>query len=130
MADDFTERYGDLLDGSYHCVDRVVLNAFFPIGHNPGGFRSWWRRLHGGSDDRLDDTHLMRMAGRFAVALSGARNFREAGDHAADLPQDVLGRLGGRPHPLLGLIVGPSETRIRTLVQAIGAGLLDEVIGG
>ena len=65
MADDFTERYGDLLTGSYDCVDRVVLNAFFPIGHNPGGFRCWWRRLHG-SDDQLDDTHLMRMAGRFA----------------------------------------------------------------
>jgi hypothetical protein len=46
-------------------VDRVVLNAFFPVGHNPGGFRCWWRRLHG-SDDQLDDTHLMRMAGRFA----------------------------------------------------------------
>ena len=65
MADDFTERYGDLLTGSYDCVDRVVLNAFFPVGHNPGGFRCWWRRLHG-SDDQLDDTHLMRMAGRFA----------------------------------------------------------------
>ena len=65
MADDFTERYGGLLAGSYDCVDRVVLNAFFPIGHNPGGFRSWWRRLHS-SDDQLDDTHLMRMAGRFA----------------------------------------------------------------
>ena len=65
MADDFTARYGDLLAGCYDCVDRVVLNAFFPIGHNPGGFRSWWRRLHG-SDDQLDDTYLMRMAGRFA----------------------------------------------------------------
>ena len=43
-----------------------MLNAFFSIGHNPGGFRSWWRRLHGGSDDQLDDTHLMRMVGRFA----------------------------------------------------------------
>jgi hypothetical protein len=30
MADDFTERYGDLLAGSYDCVGRVVLNAFFP----------------------------------------------------------------------------------------------------
>ena len=66
MADDFCERYGDLLTGSYDCVDRVVLNAYFPLGHNPGGFRAWWRRLHGGSDDRLDDTHLIRMAGRFA----------------------------------------------------------------
>ena len=66
VADDFSERYGDLLTGSYDCVDRVVLNAYFPMGHNPGGFRCWWRRLHDGSDDQLDDTHLMRMAGRFA----------------------------------------------------------------
>jgi hypothetical protein len=66
VADDFCERYEDLLTGSYDCVDRVVLNAFFPLGHNPGGFRCWWRRLHGGSDEQLDDTHLMRMAGRFA----------------------------------------------------------------
>ena len=76
MADDFTERYGDLLAGSYDCVDRVVLNAYYPLGHNPGGFRCWWRRLHGGSDDQLDDTHLMRMAGRFArrVKAWGAAN--------------------------------------------------------
>ena len=44
-------RYGDLLTGSYDCVDRIVLNAFFPLGHNPGGFRCWWRGLHGGFDD-------------------------------------------------------------------------------
>ena len=80
MADDFTERSGGMLAGSYDCVDPVVLNAFFPIGHNPGGFRSWWRRLHR-SDDHLDDTHLMRMAGRFArrVKASAARG-RGPGD--------------------------------------------------
>jgi hypothetical protein len=66
VADDFCERYGDLLAGSYDCVDRIVLNAFFPLGHNPGGFRTWWRRWHDGCDDDLDSTHLMRMAGRFA----------------------------------------------------------------
>jgi hypothetical protein len=65
VADDFSERYGDLLTGSYDCVDRIVLNAYFSVGHNPGGFRCWWRRLHGG-DEQLDNTHLMRMAGRFA----------------------------------------------------------------
>jgi hypothetical protein len=42
-----------------------VLNAFFPLGRDPGGLWCWWRRRHGG-DDQLDDTHLMRMAGRFA----------------------------------------------------------------
>jgi hypothetical protein len=66
VADDFSERYRGLLTGSYDCVDRIVLNAYFSVGHNPGGFRCWWRRLHGGSDDDLDNTHLMRMAGRFA----------------------------------------------------------------
>jgi len=65
VADDFSVRYGDLINGSYDCVDRVVLNAWFPMGVNPGGFRTWWRRLHSG-DDQLDNTHLMRMAGRFA----------------------------------------------------------------
>jgi hypothetical protein len=54
----------------------IVLNAYFPLGHNPGGFRSWWRGLHDGSDEALDDTHLMRMAGRFArrVKAWGAAN--------------------------------------------------------
>jgi hypothetical protein len=66
VGDDFCERYGDLLAGSYDCVDRIVLNAFFPLGHNPGGFRAWWRRWHDGTDDELDNTRLMRMAGRFA----------------------------------------------------------------
>ena len=66
MADDFSARYGDLINGSYDCVDRVVLNAWFPMGVKPGGLRTWWRRLHGGSDDQLDNAHLMRMAGRFA----------------------------------------------------------------
>jgi hypothetical protein len=66
VVDELTERYGDLLAGSYDCVDRVVLNAYFSLGHSPGGFRVWWRRLHDGSDEQLDNTHLMRMAGRFA----------------------------------------------------------------
>ena len=66
MVDEFSARYGDLLSGTYDCVDRIVLNAYFPLGHSPGGFRTWWRRLHGGSDEELDNAHLMRMAGRFS----------------------------------------------------------------
>ena len=41
------------------------------MGHNPGGFRTWWRRLHG-DDAQLDNTHLMRMAGRFARRVRAA----------------------------------------------------------
>ncbi len=66
VVDEFSDRYGDLLTGSYDCVDRIVINAYFPLGHNPGGFRVWWRRLHEDSDELLDNTHLMRMAGRFS----------------------------------------------------------------
>jgi hypothetical protein len=66
VVDEFSDRYGDLLAGSYDCVDRVVLNAYFSMGHNAGGFWVWWRRLHGDSEEQLDNTHLMRMAGRFS----------------------------------------------------------------
>ena len=65
-----------------------------------------------------------------ACVLAGAKSFREIGDQAADLPQEVLARLGGTPHPLLRRIIAPSEKRIRTLIHAIGAEILDEVIGG
>ena len=71
MSDGLSERYGDLLNGSYDCVDRVVLNAYFSLGHTPGGFRTWWRRWHGGRDDDLDNAHLMRLAGRFARRVRG-----------------------------------------------------------
>jgi hypothetical protein len=66
MTDLFSERCGDLLTGSYDCVDRIVLNAYFSLGHSPGGFRVWWRRWHEDGDQRLDNAHLMRLAGRFA----------------------------------------------------------------
>jgi hypothetical protein len=98
MADDFSLRYGDLLTGSYDCVDRIVLNAFFPLGHNPGGFRVWWRRWHGDSDADLDNTHLMRMAGRFArrVKAWGAANgvpviFCKAGERKHRIAEAYLG---------------------------------------
>jgi hypothetical protein len=55
-------------------------------------------------------------------ALAGAKSFRVAGDQAADLPQEVLARLGGRPHPLRRRITAPREKRIRTLLQALDAG--------
>jgi hypothetical protein len=75
-SDEFSLRYSDLVTGSYDCVDRIVLNAFFPLGHNPGGFRVWWRRWHDDSDAELDNAHLMRLAGRFArrVKAWGAAN--------------------------------------------------------
>lgn len=63
--DEYSDYYADLLDNTYDCVDRIVLNAYFRMGQTAGGFRTWWRQLMG-SDDNLDNAHLMRMAGRFS----------------------------------------------------------------
>jgi hypothetical protein len=68
--DSFSEYYRELLDDTYDCVDRIVVNAYFRFAQLGGGFRIWWRRLYGG-DDNLDDTHLMRMAGRFSRRVRG-----------------------------------------------------------
>ena len=65
MMDEYSDYYADLLDNTYDCVDRIVLNAYFCLGQTAGGFRTWWRQLMG-SDDDLDNAHLMRMAGRFS----------------------------------------------------------------
>lgn len=96
-SDEFSLRYSDLVTGSYDCVDRIVLNAFYPLGYEPGGLRTWWRRLHGGSDGELDDTHLMRMAGRFArrVKAWGAANavpviFCKSGERKHRIAEEYL----------------------------------------
>src|SRR6266542_4208845 len=64
MADELSESYRDLLDGRYDCVDRIVLNAYDTLCYSPGGFRHWWRLLMQGTEEQLDNAHLMRMAGR------------------------------------------------------------------
>jgi hypothetical protein len=71
MADELSELYQDFLTGSYDCVDRIILNGNFRLCYSPGGFRSWWRRLHDGSEQELDNAHLMRMAGRFSRRVRG-----------------------------------------------------------
>src|SRR4029077_3623643 len=68
--DTLNSAYAELLDGRYDCVDRIILNAYFSMGCSPGGFRTWWRALFG-SDDNLDNTHLMRLAGRFSRRVRG-----------------------------------------------------------
>jgi len=65
-----------------------------------------------------------------ACTLAGAKTFREIGDQAADLPQNVLRDLGGRRHPLRRKIIAPSETRIRTLLHLIDTEILDRTLGG
>ena len=75
-------------------------------------------------------TLVFMLAVAVACVLAGAKNFREIGDQAGDLPQEVLARLGGRPHPLLRMIIAPSEKRIRAVLQEIDAAALDALTGG
>src|ERR1700739_2787726 len=70
MTDGLSTLYRDSLGGSYDCVDRIVLNAYFRMGHDPGGFRVWWRALTG-SDETLENAYLMRLAGRFSRRVRG-----------------------------------------------------------
>jgi len=96
MDDAFSARYGGLLTGSYDCVDRIVLKAFFPLGYGAGGLRTWWRGLHGDDTD-LDNTHLMRMAGRFARRVKAWGNangvpviFCKAGERKHRIAEEYL----------------------------------------
>lgn len=66
--DEFSAYYAHLLEGTYDCVDRIVLNAYFPLAQTGGGLRAWWRQLHG-TDAQLDDEHLREMAGTFSRRL-------------------------------------------------------------
>jgi hypothetical protein len=71
MADDFSTYCDEELEGSYDCVDRMVVNAYYTMGQTAAGFRTWWRQLYG-SDETLNRTHIMRMAGDFGRRLKGA----------------------------------------------------------
>jgi hypothetical protein len=96
MTDRLSALYEDLLSGSYDCVDRIVLNAYFRMAHNPGGFRVWWRALTG-SDETLENTYLMRLAGRFSRRVRGYAKAhgipvidRSAGQRKHDLAEEYL----------------------------------------
>ena len=98
MPDGLSNLYQELLSGSYDCVDRIVLNAYFGMAHSPGGFRVWWRALTG-SDETLDNTHLMRLAGRFSRRVRGyakAHNIPVidcvAGERKHDVADDYLAK--------------------------------------
>jgi hypothetical protein len=99
MTDRLSTRYQDLLSGSYDCADRIVLNAYFRIGHDPGGFRVWWLvtdRI--GSDAR--NTDLMRSACRFSRRIRGYAKAHgipvidcSAGQRKHDLAEEYLAKM-------------------------------------
>lgn len=122
-TDELSQRYEDLLAGRYDCVDRIVWNGYFRLGQSPGGFREWWRRLYG-SDEKLDNTHLMRMAGRFSRRLQAfvkqqgiPLRWCGVGERKHEIAEQYLSRQGGKEGSFLILI-----SRAPAPVWEIGTG--------
>lgn len=63
----------------------------------------------------------------FAV-LAGARNFREAGDRAADLPPALLEAAGTRRDPRTGELVPPSGSTLRRVTEDIDVQAADLLV--
>jgi hypothetical protein len=63
IQDEFSNYVGELLSGTYDCVDRIALRAYFPMGQTSGGFLKWWNALN--ADTALSQEQLRRMAGDF-----------------------------------------------------------------
>ena len=63
-ADDFSTYITELLEGRYDCVDRIILNGYFPMGQASGGLITWWSALH--PKEPVDQKKLLQMAGDFS----------------------------------------------------------------
>ena len=68
------------------------------MGHHPGGFRVWWRALTG-SDETLEHSYLMRLAGRFSRRIRGYAKAHgipvidcSAGQRKHDLAEEYLAK--------------------------------------
>jgi hypothetical protein len=117
MADELSGVYRDLLAGSYDCVDRIVLNGYYRMGHDPAGFRLWWRRLTG-SDETLDNNHLMRLAGRFSRRVRGYAKAQQipvidcgAGERKHDIAEEHL-KTTKVQRGLFLILVGRAQARV------------------
>lgn len=62
------------------------------------------------------------------VVLAGARNFREAGDQAADLPDLLLRAAGARRDRRTGALLAPSGSTLRRVVENIDTDAADLLV--
>ena len=89
--------------------------------------------LHGVADPRKVQGIRFRVGTVLSVmvfsVLAGAGNFREVGDRAADLPEQLLGLAGCPVHPLTGRYVAPSEPTMRRMAHDIDADAADRRVG-
>ncbi len=129
MADELSARLADLLDGTYDCVDRIVLNGYHSVCYSAGGFRLWWRSLMGGSEEQLDNAHLMRLAGRFSRRVRGFAKAHHIpvidcrrGERKHDLAEDYLAEhTVGRG--LFMILVGRAVAPVWDVQRSSGGGI-------
>ncbi len=107
---------------------RIDLNTLDING--PKGLLSYLEKV---PDHRKARGIRHRLAVLLAVAataaISGARSFVAVGEHAAELPQEALKRLGVKSSPTKGRYVAPSEVTLRRAIQDVDSEALDKAIG-
>jgi hypothetical protein len=121
-TDEFSEYYGEQVDGVYECVDRVVINAYFALGQSGGGFRHWWRQWQG-SDEGLSNESLKRMAGEFSRRLRGWAKKHgvpvvdtRAGERKDELAKEPLAKAEGKSGVFL-ILVGAAPAPVWNIVR-------------
>ena len=124
--DELSERYGQLLAGAYDCVDRIVLNAYFPLGHNPGGLRVWWR-LHDNSARECDARSGRPVANLLVPIAMLSASVRVHTDRGADGKLGSIGR-----HRALSARARPANRPLRVPVPTAPAstGRDGQALGG
>ncbi|MBO0736644.1 MAG: hypothetical protein J2P48_08750 [Alphaproteobacteria bacterium] len=87
------------------------------MGHDPGGFRVWWRALTG-SDETLANAYLMRLAGRFSRRVRGYARAHgipvidcPAGQRKHDLAEEYLAKTN-ITHGLFLVLVGRARAPV------------------
>jgi len=95
MVDALSTYYADLLDGSYDCVDRIVLNAYHTLCYSPGGFRQWWRQLMNGHEYVAAQAHKAGLTfmkeGNCFSHISSATDLARVADSLSE--ERTIGRL-------------------------------------
>ena len=66
--DAFAAYHEDLIEAAYDCVDRLVVNCYYPLGQAGGGFRTFWRQWKG-DDSGLSGQALRQAAGDLSRRL-------------------------------------------------------------
>jgi len=128
MTDELSTRLAELLDGTYDCVDWIVLNGYHSVCLF--GWRlSAVRALMGGSEEQLDNAHLMRLAGRFSRRVRGFAKAHDIpvidcrrGDRKHDIAEDYLaGHSVGRG--LFMILVGRAVAPVWDVQRSSGGGI-------